>query len=123
MARKAEAPRDVVSPDPAVRWRIGVGGTVDLTTNDGGAWERVTTGVTTEITGGSSPSPTVCWLVGHAGLVLITSDGRTFTRATAPVDADLAGVQATDARHAVVTTADGRAYETEDGGLTWRRRG
>lgn len=123
MALKAEAPRDVVSPDPAVRWRIGAGGTVDLTTNGGGAWERVTTGVTTEITGGASPSTTVCWLVGHGGLVLITTDGRTFTRATSPVEADLAGVQATDALRAVVTTVDGRAYETGDGGLTWRPRG
>jgi hypothetical protein len=122
MALKAEAPRDVVSPDPAVRWRIGASGVVDFTTNGGGAWERVTTGVTSEITGGASPSTMVCWLVGHGGLVLITTDGRTFTRVTSPVDADLGAVQATDARRAVVTTADGRAYETDDGGLTWRRR-
>jgi hypothetical protein len=122
MALKAEAPHDVVSPDPAVRWRIGASGVVDFTTNGGGAWERVTTGVTTEITGGASPSTTVCWLVGHGGLVLITTDGRTFTRVTSPVDADLAAVHATDARRAVVTTVDGRNYETDDGGLTWRRR-
>jgi photosystem II stability/assembly factor-like uncharacterized protein len=61
-------------------------------------------------------------LVGHGGLVLLSTDGRTFTHVSTPVAADLAAVQASDARTAVVTTADGRAFVTDDGGLTWRPR-
>jgi hypothetical protein len=116
------AARDVASPDPAVRWRIGANGAVDYTADGGRTWERVSTGVTTEIVAGSSPAPEVCWLVGPGGLVLVTSDRRTFARVSAPVEADLAAVQASDARTAVVTAVDGRAFVTEDGGRTWRRR-
>jgi len=78
--------------------------------------------VTAEIVAGASPSPRVCWLVGHGGLVLLSTDGRTFARVSTPVAADLAGVQASDARTAVVTAVDGRAFATDDGGLTWRPR-
>ncbi|HUE86525.1 MAG TPA: hypothetical protein VMO26_10645 [Vicinamibacterales bacterium] len=124
MALRAELPaaREIVSPDPAVRWRIGVSGAVDYTADGGRTWERVSTGVTTEIAAGSAPSRDVCWLVGHGGLVLVSSDGRTFVRIPAPVHVDLAGVQASDARTAVVTAADGRVFQTDDGGLTWRPR-
>ena len=38
-----------------------------------------------------------------------------------PENVDLAGVRATDARTAVVTTVDGRAFGTTDGGSTWTR--
>ncbi len=116
------AARVIASPDPSVRWRIEGGAAVDYTADGGRTWERVSTGVTTEIVAGSSPSRDVCWLVGHGGLVLVSSDGRTFVRVLAPVDADLAAVQAIEARTAVVTTVDGRAFVTDDGGLTWRPR-
>ena len=32
---------------------------------------------------------------------------------------DLSGVQASDALHATITSADGRRYTTTDGGLNW----
>lgn len=117
-----ELSRVIASPDPAVRWRIQTAGAVDYTADGGRTWEHVSTGVTMEIVAGSSPSPDVCWLVGSGGLVLVTSNGRTFARVSAPVDADLTAVQASDARTAVVTAADGRAFATDDGGLTWRPR-
>jgi hypothetical protein len=121
-AFSAQVPPLITSPDPAIQWRVGSNGTVDYTTDGGRTWERASTGVTTEIRAGSSPAPGVCWLVGQAGTVLVTSSGRTFTRVSAPVKADLAGVQAVDARTAVVTTADGRTFATDNGGLTWRPR-
>ena len=116
------AARDVASPDPRVRWRISAGGVVDYTADDGRTWERAATDVPTEIVAGSSPAPQVCWLVGQRGLVLVSTDGRTFARVSTPVEADLVGIHASDARIAVVTAGDGRVFQTDDGGRTWRLR-
>jgi photosystem II stability/assembly factor-like uncharacterized protein len=118
----AEVSPVVMSPDPLVRWRIGPSGVVDYTADGGRTWARAATGVTTEIVAGSSPAPEVCWLVGRGGVVLVSHDGRTFARVSVPAEMDLVGVQASDARTAVVTTADGRAFQTADGGLSWRPR-
>ena len=74
-----------------------------------------------EVTGQSSPSDSVCWFVGRAGLVLLTTDaGATFTRVDLAEPLDIASVSATDARIAIVTTVSGRRFRTEDGGRTWR---
>ena len=63
----------------------------------------------------------MCWFVGRAGLVLLTTDaGATFTRVDLAEPLDLASVSATDARIAIVTTVSGRRFRTEDGGRTWR---
>ncbi len=75
-----------------------------------------------QITARSSPSSTVTWFVGRAGMVLLTVDGRTFTRVPFPEATDLTAVTATDARIAVVTTVDGRTFRTEDAGRNWRRQ-
>ena len=56
------------------------------------------------------------------GVVLVTTDARTFTRVPFPEPVDLAMVTASGPRAASVTTADGRVFETSDAGLTWRRR-
>jgi len=73
-----------------------------------------------EVTGQSAPSDSVCWFVGRAGLVLLTTDaGATFTRVDLAERLDLASVSATDERHATVSTADGRRFRTDDGGRTW----
>ena len=74
-----------------------------------------------EVTNQSAPSESVCWFVGRAGLVLLTTDaGATFTRVDLAEPLDLASVSATDARHATVSTADGRRFRTDDGGRTWQ---
>lgn len=74
-----------------------------------------------EVTHQSAPSDSVCWFVGRAGLVLLTTDaGATFTRVDLAEPLDIASVSATDERHATVSTADGRRFRTEDGGRTWR---
>lgn len=74
-----------------------------------------------QITTSSSPSSTITWFVGRAGVVLLTTDGRTVTRVPFPEATDLTAVDASDARIAVVTTIDGRIFRTDDGGKTWRR--
>ena len=67
-----------------------------------------------------SPARGVCWLVGRGGAILLTVDGRRWSRVAFPEPVDLARIEARDARTAVVTTMDGRVFTTIDGGATWR---
>jgi hypothetical protein len=112
---------DIVSPDPMSRWRIAGGRSVERSTDGGATWQPQQAGATSDLVAGSSPSPTVCWLVGRAGLVLLTIDGRQWRRVVFPVPADLSTVSAGDASTAVVTTSDGRTFRTSDAGRTWAR--
>jgi photosystem II stability/assembly factor-like uncharacterized protein len=77
--------------------------------------------VTTDIIAGFSPTPSVCWLVGRTGVVLLSIDARSWERLSFPEAADLTSVQAIDATTAAVTTSDGRTFSTTDGGRTWTR--
>lgn len=113
------APLEITSPDPSVRWRIGGAGSVEHTTNAGATWEALPTGIGVDLTAGAAPSRLVCWLVGRAGIVLLSTDGRTWRRVPSPDMTDLTAVQAADAQQATVTTADGRTFRTTDGGRSW----
>jgi len=111
--------QEVVSPTPLVRWRIGARGLLQYSASGGAAWEELSIDLVADLVAGASPSPSVCWVVGRAGTVLRTIDGRRFNRVPFPANVDLTAVRATDARTAVVTTADGRTFSTADGGSTW----
>jgi hypothetical protein len=118
--RAANVVPDIVSPDPAVRWRIA--GAAVLHSVDGGStWEPVTAGGAADLTAGAAPAATVCWLVGRAGVVLLTTDGRTWRRLPFPEVTDLSVVRTVDAggRVASVSTADGRTFVTTDAGASW----
>jgi photosystem II stability/assembly factor-like uncharacterized protein len=95
------------------------GADVKKSSDAGKTWEEMAVGVDGEFTGGAAPTTTVCWLVGKAGLILLTTDGRTWRRIEFPVRTDLSSIRAIDARNAVVTTADGREFVTSDAGATW----
>ena len=110
----------IVSPDPAVRWRL-TRTAVERSTNGGSTWHAVPTGVVGELTAGTAPSTLVCWVVGRGGLVLVTDDGQTWRRVPFPEPSSLSAVRATDASSASVTTADRRVFSTIDGGATWIR--
>jgi hypothetical protein len=114
---------EILSPDPAVRWRI-VGSAVQHSANGGATWEAAPIGVAAELVAGAAPSAMVCWLVGREGVVVVTTDGRTWRRVPFPEMSDLSSVRATDAGALVVSvsTADGRTFVTIDGGLTWMSR-
>ena len=112
---------EITSPDPSVRWRIRGAASVEHSTNGGTTWEAVPTGVDAGLTAGASPSPLICWLIGRAGTVLLSTDGRTWRRVPFPEMTDLATVRASDAQTATVTTTDGRTFRTTDGGRTWAR--
>jgi hypothetical protein len=122
--READASTtEILSPDPAVRWRI-LGSAVQHSINGGVTWEAAPIGVAAEPTAGAAPSAMVCWLVGRGGVVLLTTDGRTWRRVPFPEMTDLSSVRATDAGALVVSvsTADGRTFVTIDGGVTWMSR-
>jgi photosystem II stability/assembly factor-like uncharacterized protein len=74
---------------------------------------------TAALTAGSSPDPQICWLVGSAGTVRLTTDGVRFRALPFPETVDLGGVRATSDRSAVVTARDGRTFRTDDQGATW----
>jgi photosystem II stability/assembly factor-like uncharacterized protein len=61
-------------------------------------------------------------VAGRAGVVLLSTDGRRFSRVPFPETMDLSAVRATDARSASVSTTDGRTFSTIDGGVTWTSR-
>ncbi len=113
--------RVVVSSNPATRFRLLRGGGVQRSADGGATWRTEFTGATDTLVAGSSPSPSVCWLVGPSGTVLLSTDGRSWRRVTFPETVDLRAVTAADADNATVTTADGRVFVTADGGQTWSR--
>ncbi len=94
---------------------------IQRSADQGATWDRLSSGATEDLTAGAAPSPTVCWIVGRAGTVLRSTDGREWQRVTFPEHTDLVAVQAADSVAATVTTADGRTFRTSDGGRTWTR--
>ncbi len=118
--RKQAASPVIVSPDANSQWRATTPGTVERSEDGGRTWIPVRLGAKEEVLGGASPARLVCWLVGRAGLVLLATDGTNFTRLPFPEAVDLVSVVSPEARIAVVTTADGRTFRTEDGGRNWR---
>jgi hypothetical protein len=111
----------MTSPDPAVRWRVMPPGHVERTVDGGATWTPQEIGDAVTIRAGRSVSTDVAWLVGDAGVVLVTSDGRTWQRRNIGDALALVDVTPTDARTATVTAADGRRFTTRDGGVNWIR--
>jgi hypothetical protein len=112
---------EVLSPDPMMRWRVVGAGQVERSTNGGAQWQRATLPESATLTGGSSPAPSICWLVGRTGAIYVTTDGLRFTRVPFQDRTDFLSIQALDARRATVVTIDGRTMRTEDQGANWVR--
>jgi hypothetical protein len=109
------------SSNPSTRFKLLRGGGVQRSADGGATWRTEVTGAADTLAAGASPSPSVCWLVGPSGTVLLSTDGRTWRRLGFPERVDLRMVTATDHDNATVTTADGRVFVTADGGQTWAR--
>ena len=103
-----------------MRWRVLANGRVARSIDAGATWTGTAVDPALHITGGAAPQPQVCWLIGRAGVVLLSTDGTTFARVPFPDTADPLSIRASSAREATVTTAAGRILTTTDGGLTWR---
>ena len=84
-----------------------------------GSTRQQNSGVDADLTAGAAPSATVCWVVGRDGTILRTIDGENWTKVASPTDADLTGVAADSANHAIVTTVAAKNFETTDGGASW----
>ena len=111
----------IVSSNPATRFRLLPGGGVQRSADGGATWRTEITGVPDTLIAGASPSPSVCWLIGRSGTVLLSSDGRSWRRLAFPETVDLRSIGATDSENASVTAVDGRVFNTTDGGQTWSR--
>ena len=96
--------------------------TPSIQTLCGQGWTVAPPDVTDRLTAGSSPSPNVCWVVGRGGLVRLSTNRQAWQAIRFLDMTDLAGVQASDARAATITTVDGRSFKTVDGGMTWMPR-
>lgn len=107
---------------PVTHWRILPSRDLERSTDDGRTWEPVAIDPPPFLTNGAAPSRLVCWLVGRAGVVLVTTDASHFTRLAVPEALDLSTVHATDALNATVMAVDGRSFVTTDGGKTWSEK-
>jgi photosystem II stability/assembly factor-like uncharacterized protein len=123
LAKESVTPPEILSPNVKVRWRILTGGSVARSIDGGMIWQTQSTGVPATLTAGTAPSPTICWLVGQGGIIVLSTDGRTWQRLPFPEAIDLTSIRASDEVNATVTTADGRTFITTDGGKTWRLSG
>jgi photosystem II stability/assembly factor-like uncharacterized protein len=105
------------------QWRFGVGGRIERSADRGQTWQPQVSGVTSDLLGGAAPSDKVAWIVGHAGVILRTTDGEHWLRVPSPdTTADWSSVEATDALRATITSATQSRFTTEDGGETWRQQ-
>lgn len=109
------------TPNTRVLWRPAAGGFVERSADGGATWQgQSLPGISGEIDAGSSPTPKICWLVGSGGTIFMTKDAVNWKKISPPVSADFSAVTAQDASNATVTAADGRKFQTTDGGKHWK---
>jgi photosystem II stability/assembly factor-like uncharacterized protein len=108
-------------PTGGATWRLGAGGLIERSTDQGRTWHAQSSGVTSDLIAGSASSADVAWVVGRGRVILRTTDGQRWERIAAPPDVtgEWAAVAAYDALTATVVADDLRRYSTQDGGETW----
>lgn len=117
---KQELSTRIFTPNLQTFWIAGPVGNIQHSSNGGLSVITQNSGVLADLLAGSAPSQTVCWIVGRAGTILLTTDGEHWSKVGAPGDQDWVGVRATDALHAMIWDKDQRhTYGTSDGGKTW----
>jgi hypothetical protein len=105
-------------PDGRLQWRIADGRRLESSSDGGTTWkERHRAPV--RLRAGSAPSIDAAWVVGDGGLVLRFAVPGDWAAVSRPADVALVGVSATSATTARVVAADGRVFETSDGGQSW----
>lgn len=119
MRALAPTASEVRAPRGDTRWRFAFGGLLFKSTDSGLSWDRQDSGTTADLLTGAAPSPTVCWIGGKGGTVILTADGERWQQRSLSEAVDIVRVEARDVLTAIVTTADGRRFSTADGGLNW----
>lgn len=118
--RPPSEPGLAISPDPRRRWRVGLAGKIEFSSDGGASWVMQDSGIAADLLAADAPTVSTCWAVGRAGTVLRTTDGRNWTLRKQPTAADLIKVVAQNELTAIVFTADGQTFLTQDGGLSWQ---
>ena len=73
-----------------------------------------------DLLAGHAVSNTVCWAVGRAGTILLTTDGTRWERIKSPTNKNLVSISAASADVADIVAADGSRFSTFDGGSNWQ---
>jgi hypothetical protein len=103
-------------------WRVWASGVVERSTDRGATWTREAGVDALGARGVVAPTANICWIVGDAGLILRFEVGRGWTRVPPPAQIGFVAIEASDARNATITAADGRRFTTADSGQTWQLR-
>jgi hypothetical protein len=129
LAQAASVAIVFASPDRTALWRVGPGGRIEHSTDQGQTWQPQTSGVTADLLAGAAPSEKIAWVVGRAGIIMRTEDGEHWQRIAPPSatqavaasvpEPDWIGVEARDVLHATIISRDFRRFVTGNGGRTW----
>jgi hypothetical protein len=109
----------IPTPDPKILWRIAGGNFVERTENGGATWRGQVADPDAQLTAGSAPTNKTCWLVGKAGVIVVTKDATHWKKLPPPVPADFIRVEAKNSSSAIVTAADGQKFSTQNEGKKW----
>lgn len=110
------------APGGRVGWRYVRPGVVSKTVDGGATWLEQALPGEARLTLLLAVTPSACWGAGPSGTLVRTADGIAWRVVTPPAPADIVSLGASGVASASVRTADGAAFETSDGGATWRRR-
>jgi photosystem II stability/assembly factor-like uncharacterized protein len=107
-------------PGGRLQWRIAGGRILESSSDGGTTWApRHTVGRGERLRAGTAPAIDNAWAVGDRGLVLRQVVPGGWSAVSRPADVSLIAVSAGGPQSARVTAADGRVFETADGGATW----
>lgn len=119
LSEQRSASAIIQTPDPKVMWRIAGANAIERTEDGGASWRGQVVDLDAQLTAGAAPATKVCWLVGKGGMILVTKDITHWKKIPPPVPGDFTAVTAKNASSAVVTTANGQKFSTQDGGKKW----
>ena len=119
LSEQLSASTIIPTPDASVMWRIAGANAIERTEDGGATWNGQVVDPDAQLTAGAAPAKKVCWLVGKGGMILVTKDITHWKKIPAPIPADFTAVTAKSASSAVVTTANGQKFSTQDGGKKW----
>ncbi len=110
----------IQTPDADVAYRIADKGFIEHTEDGGATWHGQLLNPAAEFTAGSAPAPSICWLVGRAGVIFLTVDGKNWRKLPSPSTDDFVAIVAKSARSATVTVTEEEKWSTRNAGKTWR---